>query len=439
MKSLRTRWVPAVAIASTIALPGCGMTSELTGPSLPATPYILFAPIQSNATYLMNLEGQLVHRWTADSTPACSVYLLENGQILRPRSLGAGSFPGGGCNGGRVEILDWDSRVVWSYEYFGPTFEQHHDVKRMPNGHVLMVAWEIKTAAEALAAGRSPDTIPSSDVIWVDHVIEVDPGTNRIVWEWHAWDHLLAPGAEPSEHPELIDPNARATAASDWTHVNAVDYNASLDQVMVSSRNFSEIWIVDHATTTAEAAGHAGGRRGRGGDLLFRWGSPANYGLAAPQQLFGQHNARWIDDGLPGAGQILIFNNGERTSRPYSSVVQLAPTLLADGAYAYDAAAGFLPTAPASQYVANPPDSLFAPIISGAQRLISGNTLVCAGTEGRFLEVTPAGDTAWSYTVMDTAGKTGVDVFRATRIEGDDPALAGRTLVPQAPVQAEVP
>ncbi len=438
MPTPRTRWVPAAAIAWTIALAGCGMSSDLTGPSIPATPYVLFTPIQSNATYLMDLQGQLVHRWVAASTAACSVYLLENGQILRPRSLGPGSFAGGGCNGGVVEILDWDGRVQWSYQYFGPTFQQHHDVRRMPNGHVLMVAWEIKTAVEARAVGRNADTIPSSGVIWVDHVIEVDPQTSRIVWEWHAWDHLLAPGDDPSEHPERIDPNARTTAASDWTHVNAVDYNPSLDQVMVSSRNFSEIWIVDHGTTTDEAAGHAGGRRGRGGDLLFRWGSPGNYGLPGPQQLFGQHNAHWVEGNLSGAGQILIFNNGDRNSRPYSTVVQIAPTMGADGAYAYDAVAGFLPTAPASEYAAKPPESLFAPIISGAQRLISGNTLVCAGTEGRFLEVTPAGDTAWSYTVTDTTGKTGVQVFRATRVEGDDPALAGRTLVPQGPVQAEL-
>ena len=147
MPTLRARWVSAAATTSMLALAGCGMSSDLTGPSVPATPYVLFTPIQSNATYLMDLQGQLVHRWVADSTPACSVYLLENGQILRPRSLGPGSFAGGGCNGGRVEILDWDGRVVWTYDYFGPTFQQHHDVKRMPNGHVLLVAWEIRTAA----------------------------------------------------------------------------------------------------------------------------------------------------------------------------------------------------------------------------------------------------------------------------------------------------
>src|SRR6266480_3504149 len=107
MKTRKARWVPAAAIAWMIALAGCGMSSDLSGPSAPATPYVLFTPIQSNATYLMDLQGQLVHRWVAASTAACSVYLLENGQILRPRSLGPGSFAGGGCNGGVVEILDW--------------------------------------------------------------------------------------------------------------------------------------------------------------------------------------------------------------------------------------------------------------------------------------------------------------------------------------------
>src|ERR1044072_8899189 len=120
MPRLRARWIPAAAIGSMIALAGCGMSSDLTGPSIPATPYVLFTPIQSNATYLMDLQGQLVHRWAADSTPGCSVYLLENGQILRPRSLGPGSFAGGGCNGGRGEMVDWDSQVVGSYEYSCP-------------------------------------------------------------------------------------------------------------------------------------------------------------------------------------------------------------------------------------------------------------------------------------------------------------------------------
>ncbi len=428
----------AFVLMALVVLAGCGTPEDAAGP--PSTePYVLFAPIQSNAVYLMDLQGQLVHQWRADSTPACSVYLLTNGLLLRARSLGDTNFPSGGCNGGRIELLDWDGRVTWTYDYNGVDHQQHHDVRMMPNGHVLMIAWEKRTGEEALAAGRDAATMPSNGVLWVDHIVEVDPNTNAIVWVWRAWEHLLAPGADPAQHPELIDPNAWATATSDWTHANAIDYNADLDQVMVSVRNHHELWVIDHGTTTAEASGHSGGRRGRGGDLLYRWGTPSDYGLPGQQQLFGQHNAHWIEKGLPGEGQILVFNNGDRHSRPYSTVVQIVPPVQPNGLYGFDPQAGFLPTAPVWQWIASPPESVYAAIISGAQRLMSGNTLVCDGPAGHFFEVTTAGDTVWSYVVTDTAGANAVLVFRATRYEAGYAALSGRTLTPQGPVRIERP
>jgi hypothetical protein len=261
-------------------------------------------------------------------------------------------------------------------------------------------------------------------------VVEVDPVTSQVVWEWRTWDHLLPPGAAASDHPELVDPSFVATPSVDWTHANAVFYNASLDQVMLSVRNFSEFWVIDHSTTTAQAAGHTGGRTGKGGDLIYRWGNPRAYGLDAPQQLFGQHNAQWIASGLPGAGNILVFNNGDVNARPYSKVTELVPPVRADGSYEYDPSRGFLPAAPVWEYVATPPESFFAPIISGAQRLVSGNTLVTVGTEGRVFEVTPQGQTVWSYVVTDTAGKTGYMVFRAVRYEPGYAGLAQQTLTP---------
>ncbi len=421
------------------ALVGCGAGADLAAASSATTqPYVLFAPLRSDVTYLMDLQGQLVHQWTSDSSPACSVYLLEDGRLLRPRSLGQGSFPNAGCNGGRVEVVDWDGHVDWSYDYFGPDHQQHHDVRMMPNGHVLMIAWETRTAAEALAAGRDASTLPADGVIWVDHVIEVDPATDAIVWAWHAWDHLLPPGADRAEHPELIDPNAGALPQSDWTHANAVAYNPGLDQVMVSVRNLSEIWVIDHSTTMEEAAGHAGGRSGRGGDLVYRWGNPANYGRPAPQQIFGQHDAHWIDQGLPGAGQLLLFDNGDQARRPYSTAVQEQPTVGPDGNYAFDPEIGFLPAAPDWRYVADPPQSLFAKIVSSALRLPSGNTLLSDGPGGRFFEVTPDGQTVWSYTVMDAAGATGVLTFRAVRYEPGFSGLTGKALTPQGPIRVPV-
>src|SRR5262249_12045929 len=213
------------------------------------------------------------------------------------------------------------------------------------------------------------------------------------------WDHLVPPGAAPSDNPGLVDPNFAATPSVDWTHANAVFYNAALDQVMLSVRNFSEVWVIDHSTSTAEAAGHTGGRLGRGGDLVYRWGNPRAYGVAGPQQLFGQHNPGGIADGLSGAGHLLVFDNGDVNARPYPTVVEFATPLQGDGSYAYDSENGFGPTAPTWQYQANPPTSFFASIISGAQRLASGNTFVTDGPAGRFFEVTPAGDTVWSYVV----------------------------------------
>jgi len=437
------RATESVALAaSLLLLAGCGAASGVASASTATAttqPYVLFAPIVSNVTYLMDLQGQLVHQWSSPSAPACSVVLLDDGTLLRPRTLGSASFPSGGCNGGLVELLDWDGTVKWSYEYNGPDHQQHHDVKRMPSGHVLMIAWEKRTAAEALAAGRSESTIPASGEIWVDHIIEVDPATNVIVWVWRIWDHLLAPGDDPAAHPELIDPNAGALAQSDWTHANAIDYNPDLDQIILSSRNLSEFFVIDHSTTAAEAAGHTGGRSGHGGDLLYRWGNPANYGMSGPEQIFGQHNPHWIEPGLPGAGQLLLFDNGTVGLRPYSTAVQVAPVTGADGNYAYDGDTGFLPAEPAWRYVANPPESLFARFVSSAQRLPSGSTLLCDGPAGHFIEVTYDGQTVWSYVVTDTSGATNILTFRATRYEAGFMGLAGRTLTPQGPVRVELP
>ena len=137
----------------------------------------------------------------------------------------------------------------------------------------------------------------------------------------------------------------------------------------------------------------------------------------------------WIASGLSGAGHILVFNNGDVNARPYSTVVELATPVRDDGSYPYDPETGYGPSTPSWQY--NPPTSFFASIISGAQRLPSGNTLVTDGPAGHFFEVTPDGQTVWSYLVTDTAGANGYLVFRAVRYEAGYSGLVGRTLEPQ--------
>ncbi len=270
-----------------------------------------------------------------------------------------------------------------------------------------MIAWENKTYAEAIAAGRNPARLDTA--LWPGEIIEVKPtGTlgGDIVWQWHAWDHLIqdfdstkANYGDVSKHPELIDINYGSTI-EDWLHINSVRYNPQRDEILLSVHNFSEIWVIDHSTTTAEAAGHSGGREGKGGDLLYRWGNPQAYraGTAADQMLFSQHDARWIDSGLVGQGDILIFNNDHGAPpNAYSTVDEITPPLNSNGEYYLDSTGQYGPNSLTWRYETIPPTSFYAKNISGEERLPNGNTLICEGTAGKFFEVDNLGNIIWEY------------------------------------------
>jgi hypothetical protein len=400
--------------------------------------YTLLAPTTSKHTYLMDLQGRVVRKWESDCNPGQSTYFLDNGNLLRAGQLSNPPFftPG---YGGRIQEFTWDGQIVWDFKYVSQTQLPHHDICRLPNGNILMIVWEKKPAKEAIAAGRRPETVGDGDLL-ADSLLEVQPTgktTGKIVWEWHAWDHLIQ-DFDPAKtnygdvgvHPERIDLNfGEGTIAAmvakpeelkklqsigyvggagrkpqrvqpDWTHTNAIAYNAELDQILLSVHEFSEIWIIDHSTTTAESASHAGGRYGKGGDLLYRWGNPRAYraGTIKDQKLFSQHNAQWIARGLPGEGNILVFNNGlRRTGGAHSTVDEIVPPVDAKGHYAYTAGQAFGPDKPVWTYVAPKRTDFYSAIISGAQRLPNGNTLICSGTNGTIFEVTPEKETVWKY------------------------------------------
>ena len=404
--------------------------------------YTLFAPIDFEAAYLIDNDGLLVHSWTTSRTRGAP-YLLEDGNLIHMILDG-------------VEELTWDGAPVWEFDYRDEEHRPHHDLEVLPNGNVLIIAWEFKTAAEAILAGRDPSRISQGE-LWPDSVIEVEPvGTSggSIVWEWRLWDHLIqdydparANYGVVADHPELIDINfGRSTA--DVYHTNAVDYNEELDQIVVSVRNFSEIWVIDHSTKTAESAGHSGGNSGKGGDLLYRWGNPQAYRAGGPddQQFFSQHDSRWIEPGLPGEGNILVFNNGVgRPGEDFSSIDEIAPPVDLDGNYALTPAEAYGPAEPIWTYVAAEPSDFFAAIISGATRLPNGNTLIDDGTRGTLFEVTPDGETVWKYVNPVTAsgplvqGNSPPDgsnhVFRALRYAPGYAGLQGRDLTPGDPIE----
>jgi hypothetical protein len=237
-----------------------------------------------------------------------------------------------------------------------------------------------------------------------------------------------------ADHPELIDLNYTINGGADWHHINSVDYNAELDQIILSVHNFSEIWIIDHSTTTAEAAGHSGGNSGMGGDLLYRWGNPQTYGAgtAADQQLFVQHDAEWIEAGLPGEGNILIFNNGQgRSGGNYSSIDEIAPPVNPDGSYTLTSGSDYGPDEPLWVYTADTPTDFYSQNISGQQRLPNGNTLICDGPNSYFFEVDASGETVWEY---DSTGA----VFRVERYAPEYSGFDGTPLDDDPTNQAPV-
>jgi len=370
--------------------------------------YILFGPENSFNTYLINYQKEVVRTWESNYLPGHSVYLLENGNILRTVFLGPHPiFLSGGMGGGVLEI-DWNGTIVWDFKYSGNNYLSHHDIEYLPNGNILMIAWEAKNYSEVIAAGRNPNITPGFG-LWPDHVVEVKPTgptSGEIVWEWHVWDHLIQ-DYDPSkanygvveDHPELIDINyGRATM--DWNHINSIDYNEEFDQILLSVKNFNEIWVIDHSTTTEEAAGHTGGKYGKGGDLLYRWGNPAAYrrGTVENQKFFGQHDARWIEPGCPGEGNILVFNNGlGRPGSLYSSVDEITPPVDSNGNYYIEPGCAFGPENQTWIYTAKNPTDFYSYMISGAQRIENGNTIICDGKKGRFFEVTPQKETVWEY------------------------------------------
>jgi len=364
----------------------------------------LIGDIFGTDVYLLDNQNNVVHTWTGTNTGLTN-YVLDNGDVLRsynPATAPQGYPPG--AQGG-IERLDFDGNQLWSYQLFGPNQRLHHDIEPMPNGNVLVIAWDEFTPAQATAMGRAPNQV-ASGVFRPDSVLELQPdpqGGATVVWEWHMVDHVIQDLDAQAQHfgnvatnPQLVDINWPTTDldGNDWNHVNSVKYDPVHDLVIISSHRQSEIYVIDHSTTSAEAAGHTGGARGKGGDILYRWGNPQVYraGTAADQQLFNQHYAHFIPEGLPGAGNILLFNNVPPGG--VSEVLELVPPIDAQGNFTMNAGGTFDPAGPTWSY-SNP--LINSSNVSNARRMASGNTLICAGASRRVVEVTPAGQIVWTH------------------------------------------
>lgn len=401
--------------------------------------YTLLSPMMFDKTYLIDMLGNVVHVWEHKDNPtALHFILLENGNILgntgdkfQPRSKNqpkTKSKPkntnpnknlnfGGGAKG--LMEVDWDGNIVWKWIPGPDEGSIHHDFVRMPNGNTLTNAWEHVSFEKAIAGGRDPKQTTQRGIA-PDVIYEIDPA-GKVVWKWYAWDHR---GMNSVKHLDLnyitsVLPQHRF-GNPDWTHFNALDYDPATDRILVDSREFGELYIIDHKT----------------GEIVYRWGNPGAYGAGDPptfttngdQILFGPHDAQWIQEGLPGEGNILIFNNGwARSPVSYSSIIEMDPET---GEIVWE-------------YKSKSENSFSSHHISGAQRLPNGNTMICSGNHGHIFEVTKEGEVVWEYICPVAGGQAkawldgkgfGGMVFQAHRYGPDYPGLKGKDLTPRGQI-----
>ncbi|MBT8190357.1 MAG: aryl-sulfate sulfotransferase, partial [Bacteroidia bacterium] len=428
--------------------------------------YTFFSPFSGTKAYLIDNCGKLINSWDRGTRPGLSAYLLENGLMLRTyKTPVEGPFTSA-SNAGGLELVDWNNNTLWKYEIDTPETLSHHDAVMLPTGNILVLTWELVYRDELIELGRDPDEIAVENFMWSERIIELEPlgpDSAEIVWEWRIKDHYIQDFDSTKtgygvikDHPELFNINlpdlnsSNSNASRDWNHFNAIDYNPKLDQVLISVRNSNEIWILDHSTTTEEAASHRGGRYNKGGDILYRWGNPFAYGTLEydDQQFFGQHGAHWVTTEGNYTDQILIFNNGNR--RPpaeYSSVEILSPPEDSAGFYSFTPGNGYGPVTAEVLYGNQTDQAFYSPYLSNAQILYNGNILINEGSSGFFFEINNEKDIVWSYEVPlwgDFPVSQGDNViqnavFRVYKYPADYPAFQGKDLTPGETIERNSP
>lgn len=419
--------------------------------------YNLLYPHNNPSVFLLDNCGRIVHSWEEATgfVPGNTAYILSNGNLLKTkRALTSGPnnpiWAGGG--GETIELRSWDNDLLASVSLNNDKYRFHHDIAPMPNGHVLAIAWEAFTYEEAIAAGRNPALLPDS-VVWAETVIEYDLLADSIVWQWHVWDHLVQDFDETKENFGTVNQQigkininyAYQDGVADWLHINAIDYNPRLDQIVLSVPHFDEIWIIDHSTTIEEAATNSGGLSGKGGELIYRWGNPQAYGhgTAESQKLYYNHDIAWIDDFLdpqqPYYGQLSVFNNRLPGNLSTGNVFDPAFDTLT---WAYPIQNGRYLPLDFTLTLQHPTDpaSIYSAGLSGVQLMPNGNFVVTSGRAAYAFELDPNNEIVWEYRNPLIGGQrraqgsnlTGLNnlLFRLPRYPLDYNAFQGRDLSP---------
>ncbi len=383
--------------------------------------------------YLVDMEGKVVHQWDCDGQP---VKVLPGGSLLGRKRNRMGKDPlvndpmddkAGGTKKppwqDAIEMIQmsWDGREEWSFADWDDDntgiqmSRQHHDFQREGNpvGYYAPGQDFVNKGKTLVLShkNREIDTISSKRLL-DDVIYEIDWEGNLTGFEWHGVDHMNEFGFDV----EALEAIRKAVNYDeqkdhfDWIHINSASYlgrNKWFDEakderfhpenIIISSRNANFIAIISKAT----------------GKPVWKLGPDFNREphSAKVGQFVGQHHSHMIPCGLPGEGNILVFDNGgesgyggpqdfPRYTREYSRVVEIDP-ITCEIVWQYGSENG--------------KDHFFSHFISGMQRLPNGNTLITDGANGRLIEVTPDKEIVWEYQAPE-GGAFGNKVYRAYRI-----------------------
>lgn len=373
------------------------------------------------STYLLDQCGEIVNEWSIFN-PQFHVKMDTEGNVYYIRQ-------------GKIFVRDWQDNIIQEITHNVTGLELVYDIIKRDNGNFLVnCRW-------------STSFSDLEDIGWdlnigfanqVDGIVEINP-EGELVWAWNIMDHTIqdkiqsAPNfGSVTDNPQLLD--SRAVSNFDWTFgetfmFNGFDYNKELDLIMISVRKMSEIIIIDHSTTTEEAAGHSGGKYGKGGDVLFRWGNPRNYNRnsSSERYLYFQHNPNWIKHG-EHAGGIIVFNNG-LSSSDGSSVIIIEPQTDENDQFVMSDD-HFQPILPSREIDNSSFANLSSEYTSGAKVMENGNVYITLGQHDQFIEVTPDDEIAWNYALQGTHY-----TYRTEKYPSTYPGLIDKDLTPNGTIE----
>jgi len=408
--------------------------------------YQLFISVDQPYAALIDMCGAVVNEWELDETGFTADF-LPDGNLLVSGRINDNTFNRPGKTG-LLQIRSWENDLLWETSFTDGRYAAHHDFDVMPNGNILVTLWERFDSTAAINLGR--DTSITDAEIWPEAIFEIKPvGTDTfdVVWEWHLWDHLIQDRDSSlenfgviDEHPERFDINYETRFNDDWNHANSIDYNEARDEIVLGSRDWSEFYVIDHSTTSSEAATSSGGNAGKGGDILYRWGNPRAYGRGNETnlQINAQHDVSY--DVARSTSDTLLFTafSNNNNLPDFSSAVDVTVPLTASGSFIQpENFQAYGPDSTSFTFDGNPSGAFNSPFMGSYDVLPNGNILVTSAILGEYFEYNPEGQLVWNYKVpvglfgiMTQGDSINGRVFKAYPYELDDLRLAGRDLTP---------